>query len=268
MDRSLCWLARPPVAAELPGDAKKLAGDEVMALYHGRSADFEEFTQKVPYAGTAFFDLKKKRMWGFYLWDGRERGLYKGTASVMDDQLCSTTEDDDEICAFVHVAGDKAYEVDEAGKVVSVLTFLPLGKPALPASAVKATPESFTQLTDQKSTNIVVHDYETPFIGRLYWDWSNKKMVGELIVDEKKSLLLRILLKIDPSLAQTWYSTVGGTRASHLWCQCQLQAFQEMDEPCIVSGDEERLKPSGPYRPLEAWAKWCRRFEIDQQYSQ
>ncbi len=207
MDRSLCWLARPPAAAELPGDAKKLAGDEVMALYHGRSADFEEFTQKVPYAGTAFFDLKKKRMWGFYLWDGRERGLYKGTASVMDDQLCSTTEDDDEICAFVHVAGDKAYEVDEAGKVVSVLTFLPLGKPALPASAVKATPESFTQLTDQKSTNFVVHDYETPFIGRLYWDWSNKKMVGELIVDEKKLAKVRSELTFDGDKVCTAWKT-------------------------------------------------------------
>ncbi len=109
--------AQAPV---LPVDAKKLTGQEIVALYHGKQAAFINYTKKVTLTGSTFYDFDRKRAWGFYVWDGKDKGLFKAPIEIKEDRFCYKPDDAKKICVSVHVSDADIYEVDaKGGRAVS-----------------------------------------------------------------------------------------------------------------------------------------------------
>ena len=169
----------------LPASAVKLTGPEIKTLYQGNMASFNNFTNKVSLTGSSFYDFDKKRSWGFYVWDNKDRGLYKGVLSLKNDTSCYKSDQSKELCTSIYRDGSTIYEVDKKGVVTSVNIVQPASTPAAPTGIKMASPEDLQKTFGGKFVNVTIYDLGAPTIARVKWDWKKKRITGEYVYDGK-----------------------------------------------------------------------------------
>lgn len=181
----------------LPASAVKLTGPEIKTLYQGNMASFNNFTNKVSLTGSSFYDFDKKRYWGFYVWDNKQRGVFKGVLSLKDDTSCYKPDDAKESCNAIYRDGSTIYEVNTKGVVTSVNTVQPASPPAAPTDIKMASPEALQKTFGGKFVNVTVYDLGAPTIARLKWDWKKKRITGEYVYDGKDKGKVNSIISLD-----------------------------------------------------------------------
>ena len=139
-------LDRPKV----PASAKKLDASGITDLYQGRRASFNNLTHGVSLTGEVFYDLKGKVMFGNYISDKKDKGLFTGKIWVKGEKFCNKPDKGKQECVDVFLDGSTYYEVGEDGQVTSVDTILDM-PPALPASAKQIKPDEFIAASSGKT---------------------------------------------------------------------------------------------------------------------
>ena len=190
-------------APALPDGATKLSGAEARQLYHGHAAHYNNFTEKVSLTGTTYYDFDKGRMWGFYLWDRKDRGMFMGNITIEGDEFCYQSDGFKKFCNSVYRHGDDVYEVNAKGTVTSMNKVLAGGTPAVPESAVKATLADLQKMLGGKSVSTTVYDMEMPVIARAKWNVKKKQVSGEFIAGAKDNGKFSRVLSTDGDMVCT-----------------------------------------------------------------
>jgi hypothetical protein len=176
-------LAKAPA---LPEGATKLTGAEVRQIYHANAANYNNFTEKVSLSGTTYYDFDKGRMWGFYLWDKKDRGMFMGNIEIKGDEFCYQSDGFKQFCNSVHRHGDDIFEVNAKGVVTSMNKVLPGGAPAVPATAKTASLEDLRAMLEGKAVSTTVFDMEEAIVTRVKWNVKKKQTTGEYIYGGKE----------------------------------------------------------------------------------
>ena len=106
-------------ALRLPPSARQLAGEEIVALYDGRTYAFESVTFYGLVTGRVTHDFqagKNRGTWAL----GSRRGAFNGEIRIAGDLFCYRAESEEEHCNFVYLDGGDIYEVRQSGIVDSV----------------------------------------------------------------------------------------------------------------------------------------------------
>jgi hypothetical protein len=168
--------------AEVPASAKKLDAAGIKQHYSGLHATFNNISQKASLTGEIWYDLGKGTMWGMYVWDGKNKGVFKGKNAVKGDQYCYKADGDKkETCVDVYLDGKTYYETDANKKVSSIDEILDPAAPTLPAAAKKATLAEFAAAANGKNVFITVYDMGKPIVAYGRWDMKKKRVTGEYI---------------------------------------------------------------------------------------
>ncbi|CAN5207621.1 hypothetical protein BH10PSE7_BH10PSE7_03560 [soil metagenome] len=171
----------------IPASAMKLDGVSIQAIYDGKRMEFENYSYPKPLTGQVWYDFaKKKAMWGTYVFDGKENGLFRGKIRVKGDLFCYKEGKEKEICVSVHLDGSNLYEADAKNVVISVDTIVAAAPPALPESAKKATPGEAMTAIGGKPVTVVIYDLPEPTIADLKWDAAKKRVTGKFIYGATK----------------------------------------------------------------------------------
>jgi hypothetical protein len=185
-------LDRPP----LPPQAKKLTAEEIQKHYQGLRATYENYTRDVTLTGEIIYDLTGGVMFGSYVSDQKDKGLFTGKIWSKDDRFCNKAEKAKEECVTVYLDGTTYYEVDDKNQVTSVDTILDY--PAkVPPSAKKVSPEEFIKASNGKRVFVTVFDYDKPIIADLKWDWKKKRVTGNFIYGGTKRGKVNTTISVD-----------------------------------------------------------------------
>jgi hypothetical protein len=182
---ALCATAIAQTPEGIPASAKKLDAAGIIDLYQGARATFDNKQNKETLTGDIFYDLKNKHMLGTYVWDNKDRGLFKGKIWVKDDQFCNKPDKGKETCTDVWRDGKTYYEVDAKGKIASIDTLLD-SPPAPPQSATKLKPDDVLALVKGKRIFVWVYDFGAPLVADVKWDLKKKASVGKYIAGTKE----------------------------------------------------------------------------------
>ena len=165
---------------EVPASAKKLNAAGIKELYQGRRATFNNLTHDVSLTGEIFYDLKGKVMFGNYISDKKDKGLFTGKIWLKGTKFCNKPDKGEQECLDVFLDGKTYYEVGENGKVTSIDTILDM-PPTLPASAKQIKPDEFIAASNGKRVFATIFDYDKPAVADLVWDWDKKRVTGKFI---------------------------------------------------------------------------------------
>jgi hypothetical protein len=178
------------IAAErptVPAAAQKLDAAGIMELYQGSHATFNNYSAEKSLSGAVWYNLKGGTMWGNYLWDGKDRGVFKGKASVKGDKFCYKSDDDKKpTCATVYRDGTTYYEVDDKNLVTSMDTLQPNNVGSVPASAKPVPPDVILAAANGKKVFVTIYDAGVPMIAAAQWDVKRKQVSGEYVKDGKE----------------------------------------------------------------------------------
>ena len=181
----LCLTSVPVFAAgkiEVPASAMKLDAAGIAKHYQGLHATFDNRQNKESLTGEIWYDLARGVAWGFYVWDGKDRGVWKGKIWAKGDQFCNKSDGaKKETCSDVYLDGNTYYETNPDKSVQSVDTIIPPVQPSIPASAKKITVAELTKITKGKVGFITVYDAKNPVVVLGKWNWKAKKWTGEFI---------------------------------------------------------------------------------------
>lgn len=174
-------------APALPAGATKLDAAGIAKLYQGSRATFNNYTNKESLTGEIWYDLKGGKMWGSYLWDGKDHGVFTGKIKAKGDQYCYKADTDKKfICADVYRDGDTYYETDTKGNVMSMDMLMPSGVPEVPASAKPVTPDELLAAADGKQVFVTIYDFGKPLVAMVKWSAKKKKVTGNFVMDGAK----------------------------------------------------------------------------------
>jgi hypothetical protein len=176
------WAANP---SGVPASAVKLDAAGITDLYQGARASFDNKQNDVTLTGDIFYDLENKHMLGTYVWDKKDRGLFKGKIWVKGDQFCNKPDKGKETCTDVWRDGKTYYEVDAKGKITSIDTLLG-SPPAPPTEAKKLAPDEVFELVKGKRIFVWVYDFGAPLVADVKWDLKKKASVGKYIMGGKE----------------------------------------------------------------------------------
>jgi hypothetical protein len=172
-------------AMTVPTTAQKLDGSGIMKLYHGMHGSFNNLQNKVTLTGDSFYDMKKKTMMGTYVWDKKDRGIFKGKAWVKGDQFCNKPDNGKQTCTSVYLDGKTYYEVDDKGIVQSVDQVLD-NPPAVPAGAKPLKAAEVLELVNGKRIFVWLYDIGTPLVADVKWNLKKKASIGKFIIGGTK----------------------------------------------------------------------------------
>ena len=165
---------------EVPASAKKLDAAGIAELYQGRRATFNNLTNDVSLTGEIFYGLTAKVMFGTYIWNKKDKGLFTGKIWTKGDKFCNKPDKGKQECLDVFLDGTTYYEVGEDGRVTSVDTILE-NPPQFPSSAKQVKPDEFITVSNGKRVFVTVFDLDKPVAADLKWDWKKKRVTGNFI---------------------------------------------------------------------------------------
>jgi hypothetical protein len=117
-------LGAGPALAEdppkLPPDAHQLTGQEIVALYDGKTFNYKNFTFFGVVTGQVSYDFKDGTNHGTYQL-GPRHGTFNGKIRIAKDRFCYT-ENGGEVCDLIYQAGSIVYEVKPSGIVQGINT--------------------------------------------------------------------------------------------------------------------------------------------------
>ena len=90
---------------EVPASAKKLDASGIADLYQGRRASFNNLTHDVSLTGEIFYDLKGKVMFGTYISNKKDKGLFTGKIWVKGDKFGNKPDKGKQECLDVFLDG-------------------------------------------------------------------------------------------------------------------------------------------------------------------
>lgn len=185
-------LERPP----LPPTAKKLDAKGIANLYGSRRATYNNYTRDVPLTGEIFYDLAGKIMYGTYIWNKKDKGLFTGKIWAKGDKFCNKPDKGPQECVDVFLDGQTYYEVGDDGQVTSIDTIMDY-PPKLPASAKLVSPEEFIAASSGKRVFATIFDLDKPVVAYLKWDWKKKRVTGDFVYGGTKKGKADTKLSID-----------------------------------------------------------------------
>jgi hypothetical protein len=175
-----------------PASAKKLNAAEIIGLYEGAYATFDNVKDKVK--GDIFYSLKDKAMFGIYNLANGDRGIFRGTARVKGDQFCYKTNAK-EVCQDVYLDGNTYYETNADGTITSIDTLLP-NPPKLPVSASAVPASKILDMANGKTVLVTVFDSDKPLVARSKWDAKKSRVIGTFINGGKPEGKFTIKFKV------------------------------------------------------------------------
>jgi len=181
---------------EVPKTAKKLDAAGITALYENRRATYNNLTHDVSLTGEIFYDLSAKVMFGTYVWNKKDKGLFTGKIWTKGDKFCNKPDKGKQECLDVYLDGQTYYEVGDDGRVTSVDTILE-NPPKLPASAKQVKPDEFISASSGKRVFVTVFDFDKPVVADLKWDWKKKRVTGKFIYGGTKQGKVDTKISVD-----------------------------------------------------------------------
>jgi hypothetical protein len=106
-------------APNLPPSARQLVGEEIVALYDGRTYAFESVTFYGLVTGSVTYDFVSGKNRGSWML-GSRNGAFHGNIRVAGDLFCYREDRKEEHCNRVYLDGGNIYEVRQSGIVDSV----------------------------------------------------------------------------------------------------------------------------------------------------
>lgn len=104
--------------AKVPKSAKKLTGNEIVALYDNTWFNFHNY-MKPTTTGTFLVSFTTKTASGTYV-TGKKSGTWIGTVRIKGDKFCRRISKGKEGCVFLYVDGSNVYEVNAKGVLESM----------------------------------------------------------------------------------------------------------------------------------------------------
>jgi hypothetical protein len=185
---STMLICGPALALErpaLPATAVKLDAAGLIKLYSDMRANYNNLQNDVTLTGEIFYNPKNKTMLGTYVWDNKDKGIFKGKLRLKGDKFCNTPDKGKETCSDVYLDGKTYYEIDAKGQVSNVDTILD-STPEIPKNAKPLKAVEVLALVKGKRIFVWLYDIGTPLVADVKWDLKKKASIGKFIISGTK----------------------------------------------------------------------------------